>query len=109
MNKFRQYIPGFVSGVEPKVHDFESTEQLLAFPEVQEWAKDWPDEGWKFNRFSLSGNRLMAELDSGFRWHVVGFLDSVEGIQIPQWIRIPIVGNLGSLRIVEQPENLGII
>lgn len=79
MNKIKQHIPGYVAGVKRRVAEFETLEQLLDIPWVK-LMKDRPG----FHRFSLSGDRLMAEFQQGRLWFVVGYLDEpVEGL--PVW------------------------
>jgi hypothetical protein len=90
MNKIKQHRPAYVSGYEDAVVSFTTTEELLNIDFVKNFAKDIG--GDTFYRFSISpadspGVRqtLMAEYNNGKKWWVVGFLDTNEGITLPQW------------------------
>lgn len=76
MSYIVRHIPAYVSGGDPEGgYNFDSLEELLAIPFVKEWSKDN-----EFHKFSLTewywGKRpfrqLMAELNYGFKWYVVG-------------------------------------
>lgn len=84
-NAFRQHIPGFVDHTVPSEPlPFRTKEELLALPEVASWK-----EVASFYRFSVAdpvtNPTLMAELDEGQKWWVVGYLESAEGLGLPDW------------------------
>lgn len=82
-NTVRQHIPGFLTGHEPVVAEFDTLEELLAVPFVAHW-KSNPG----FHRFSMNVevglSYLMAEYHNGKEWWVVGYLSgSIPGL--PRW------------------------
>jgi hypothetical protein len=97
-NKIRQHVPNFVDIDRYKIRskEFNTQEELLAIPWV---ASNTKDEG--FYRFSVDVSYtpalpalgraattryyLMAERDNGLWWWVIGYLDSLEGIDLPKW------------------------
>lgn len=81
MNKITQHIPTFVDYREPAPsYEFNSIEELLAMPFVNEHAQNN-----KFYRFSISGHHLMAERDNGGWWWVVGYIAEPNRINLPEW------------------------
>lgn len=82
MNSFKQHIPNFFTGFEPITFKFNTTEELLSHPWVQGW-KD--DANIKFYRFSLSDNCLMAELNEGKNWRVLGYIENPKLVNLPAW------------------------
>lgn len=78
--KFRQHIPGFVTGVEPFEHNYHDTTSLLEHPWMEEFSES---EG--FYRFSISQNYLMVEFNEGEKWHVLGTLENLECLDLPKW------------------------
>lgn len=79
MNKITKHIPNFVDSRDPPPSgQFETQADLETIPFVKQW-KD--DKG--FVRFSLSDNRLMAEMVGEF-W-VVGYLQNPSTVDLPQW------------------------
>ena len=91
VNRIRQHIPGYVSGVESALTPFDTLEGLLSIPWVSAWTKDHPQAPDKFHRFVIDnkdGNNrwtLMAEFNAGRNWWVVGFLD--HKVELPIWDR----------------------
>lgn len=84
MNRIRQHRPAFVTGFENEVVKFNTTEELLEIEFVKNFSRND-----KFYRYSLSTNlgscSLMAELEEGYEWWVIGHIDSAEGINLPIW------------------------
>jgi len=76
--KLTQYRPAFFSGFDTEVvEDWDG--DPLSVPWVASWARD-P----KFHRFSVSKPNLMAELDGGKTWWVVGIIDGGTP-ELPTW------------------------
>ena len=86
MNAITRYFPGFVDvdDSERVNVQFETLDQLLQIP----WVKHWKDVGQSgveaFDRYSLSGNALMAELKNPREWWVIGFIDHPELLDLPK-------------------------
>jgi hypothetical protein len=84
MNNIRQHIPAFVSGVNAETASFETIADLLKVPFVAQWTGE-PE----FRQFSISARDylddwvLMAELNGGAQWWVVGYLD--QNVDLPIW------------------------
>jgi len=92
----KQHMPNFVS-IDPKEAEFETLEDLMNV----EFVKRWTDNRWGdvFHRFSTDYDpwyaehgyddsvTLMAELDGGKIWYVVGHIYglSPEEIGLPKW------------------------
>lgn len=73
-----QYIPSFAWGKSPLISRVNSLEHLTCLP----WIKKWT-EAPKFFRLSLSGAKLMAEIDEGKEWYIVGtFYDEVNTVKL---------------------------
>jgi hypothetical protein len=86
MSKVVQHVPGCVD-IDPEDierAEFNTQEELLAIPWIARWA-----EKKNFHRFSISkskiDNHLMAELDEGRVWWVVGYLSDREHLSLPIW------------------------
>lgn len=80
---FKQHIPGFISGVDPVSFPFSSLDELLQNEIIRRWATDPA-----FYRFSLSDkDTLMAEMDGGKKWWVVGFIKDGDAtsLVLPAW------------------------
>ena len=83
MNIIHRHFPVYVDS-EPCSQSFNTLEELLNIDWVNIWAtcKD-------FYRFSISvGNSrpmLMAELRDGYSWWVLGYLENLDGIDLPKW------------------------
>ena len=87
MNKITQHRPAFFEGFDNEVNEFSTTEELLNIPFVKTFGEE-PD----FFQYSVSPRTgewakslLMAEYKNGTVWWVVGRLDSLEGITLPEW------------------------
>mgnify|MGYP006263458053 CR=1 FL=1 len=91
--KIKQHIPGFVDGMEPAHDVVVSLEALLALPYVGIWTEG-EIEIPPFHQFSIAKPEgledgaalLMAEMDKGREWYVVGYLQSDEPINLPIWV-----------------------
>jgi hypothetical protein len=80
MNKFTQHIPSFMDGFEPRVYEFESTEQLLSYDFFKSIA-----QRPKFSHFAMHRSHLMEISDEGFHWWVLGRIEHPEEMDLPQW------------------------
>lgn len=94
MNTITKHYPNWVDrrggdgdDIPPECDSFTCTEDLLTIP----WVKDWEKMGGFF-QFSLSLSRgtgishyLMAELDKGESYWVVGMLTGIDGVILPEW------------------------
>jgi hypothetical protein len=101
MIRIRQHIPGFIEGATPKRAEAATIHELLAEPWLKSWedgdliAKRDPATGETavslrpFYRWSVARDghpMLMAELDEGRHWWVVGYLETDgEPIDLPEW------------------------
>jgi len=63
-------------------YHFETKEELLEIPYVKQFTNVWG-----FARFSKSESMLMIELDSGYKWYVIGYLLFPNLIDLPQWVK----------------------
>ena len=80
MNKFIQHVPTFVQlGEYPPAFEFETQEQLI------EHLDSICNSNEKFYRYSLSDNTVMEEKDNGKLWWVLGYLKSLDSIDLPTW------------------------
>lgn len=84
-----RYRPAFFSGFEDEYAEASSRDELLAIPWIRQWA-----EGDGFHRFSvtdcITGTRglvrqVMAEVNGGLDWYVVGTIMSDETFGLPTW------------------------
>jgi hypothetical protein len=83
--KIQRYFPGFVDigEEEPPIAEFSTVEELLSIPWVASWAKPI-SAGPQFDKYSLSGNALMAELKGPREWYVVGLFAEVYPLDLPK-------------------------
>jgi len=89
MNFIIQYRPAFFSGYENETREFNSLDELLQI----EWVASWT-EYEDFYRFSICKHSrdkhpytLIVELNEGFKWLVIGFIDNDSYIdKLPNWI-----------------------
>ena len=84
MNKIKQHIPASIDGDRLTI-EFNTQKELMNIPFVKNFSKL---EG--FYRYSISSSGgfsplLMCELRDGYDWWVVGFIDSMDGINLPEW------------------------
>jgi hypothetical protein len=90
MNFIIQYRPPFFSGYENETKRFNSLEELLKI----EWIYSWTEYA-DFYRFSICKHSrekqpftLMAELNEGRKWFVIGFIDNDFYInELPKWVK----------------------
>lgn len=78
--KITQHIPNYCSGCEGKIAEFSNPEEFKKI----EWLKHWYEEE-NFYRFSVSENRLMVELNEGYDWWVIGYMDK-SAEWLPKWV-----------------------
>jgi hypothetical protein len=76
---YRQHIPAFCEGFDPQIAEVNSTEELLELNSVSQWRYNFKD----FYRYSIDDNHLMAELDEGRKWYVVGYVRG--NVELPKW------------------------
>lgn len=99
---FIQHIPSF-SDCEPYKIEVENTESLLSDPRIKDWTKEkgfdefrvfqnWDNKKWNdfsdgnksyWKGFENGGWHLMACLNRGENWYVVG--TSNEALDLPIW------------------------
>lgn len=81
MNKLHHHIPTFVDWREPyPSSEFSTTDELLSLDVVRRYA-----ELPKFSHFAMHDNALIAVLDDGFHWWVVGHVADPAGVDLPEW------------------------
>lgn len=101
MNHIKQHVPGYVNDGEGGEEDnFNTLDELMDLPLIKRYSRDFKNgDGSKeiFYRFSYDQDRLpqdgppayqtvlMAEWNEGKLWRVVGYLDNLEGIDLPLW------------------------
>jgi hypothetical protein len=103
--KIREHIPGFADmGQEPLCFDFETTDELLEVPIVKRWNK--PMGNHQFSHYTLHKNALMAVHDDGFHWWVVGFIDDLSAVDLPEWSggKYRVVDESGELKILQSKD-----
>ena len=89
-NHFKQRLPGWAD-FQRTEFDFMGQKELLAHDILKRWESDND-----FHRFSISTSdspyahkyTLMVELEEGRKWWVVGYIDHVEGIDLPEWVPV---------------------
>jgi hypothetical protein len=101
MPKIKQYRPGFFTGFENAVREFNSLEELLAIDFVDNFKKlqsglPSKEVDPNFHQFSISNQCtlggevpyvLMAEYEGGKVWWVVGYISETEIVkQLPVWV-----------------------
>jgi hypothetical protein len=99
MPTIKQYRPGFFTGFENEVKEFNSLEELLNLDFVKNFKNTLDDKpNPHFHQFSISNhagkrgyedeytNILMAEFKDGSEWWVVGYISETEIVnQLPVW------------------------
>ncbi len=75
---FRHHIPNSIAIDRPADVEYASLEELLAIPVVVRFQSKE-----NFYRWSVSKDQLIAELDEGYKWWVVGFI--TETFSLPPW------------------------
>jgi hypothetical protein len=81
MNTFKQHIPGFVSGVDPEIADFNTMDDLINIGCVKRFM-----ENPRFLRLSVAdeGKILMAEYDSDPLFWCLGYF-TTPVTELPKW------------------------
>jgi hypothetical protein len=96
--KFTKHIPGFVDMERPPPFDFTTKEELVSNEQISGWSEKRSDSD-PFHRFSISvqpsydgrapKHHLMAELNEGTTWWVVGYIEATEeelaSLELPTW------------------------
>ncbi len=81
----KQHIPNFVSGIASVTWHFQGRDELLNIDFVKRWT------GEDFHQFSVADYYdcllLMAELDGGNKWYVVGYIRGItkDDLGLPEW------------------------
>lgn len=85
-NHFKQHKPGWADDIRVNF-DFSTQDELLSHEVLQQWTK-FPE----FCRFSISKSdseycchAIMAELKEGREWWVLGYIEHLNGITLPEW------------------------
>jgi hypothetical protein len=86
VNHFKQHYPNFCEGFESEEKDFETIEELKEIETIKRWMADRD-----FHRLSLSSTYrpefsqhcLMAELNGGKNWWVIGYLK--DAVDLPKF------------------------
>lgn len=83
MNTIKQHRPAYFTGFNNEVVSFTTTDELLAIPFVAGF-RDL--DGFHRHSVSRDGVRLMlmAELNDGRKWWVIGYLDE-DCPDLPTW------------------------
>lgn len=81
MNRLRQYCPSRDCSKVASTA-FDTTDDMLAISWVDSW-RTHPG----FHRFSLDGKLIVAELEGGKSWRVVGFVRDPSRIDLPKFTR----------------------
>lgn len=86
-NCIKMHLPNYFEGFEQPIETFDTIEELLKIPFVGSWA-----DNHEFHQFSQNdtyeyqnGHRytLLAELDGGKVWYVVGYLkEPIAGMSV---------------------------
>lgn len=82
MNQFIKHIPSFVDAEAPTPVEFKTTENLLAIDYVDSWKRS---EG--FSHYAKSEDCIMAILNGGRNWWVVGYVQDSDSVDLPEWVR----------------------
>ena len=76
---FVQHIPTFAEGVEPKVFEWETQEELVFKLSEIGYGNGVGEY------FELSENLIMEVSNNGYHWWVAGRVSSVEGLTFEKW------------------------
>ena len=76
IKKFIPHIPAFIDVVPPPDEQFNTVNELMRLNFVKRFS------GYAL---SLDKNYLIGVSENGNLWRVIGFIDNVEGLDIPQW------------------------
>lgn len=83
MNKVKRHIPSFCSAIPKEEENFSNLDELFSI----EWISIWTRVN-NFYRFSKSKDLLIAELNKGNNWWVIGYIKYPELVDLPEWIPI---------------------
>lgn len=100
MGRIRHHIPMWAADMMPPDRlegRYANLQELLEVPFVKHWA-----EHKDFYRFSYEDNCLLAELDGGFSWWVVGHFNAIPD-GLPRWDkgRKRVLDENGAMIVVE--------
>jgi hypothetical protein len=79
-NHFRQRIPAFIDGDNPLGFDFDTVEELVNHPYIQEWLNKNPH-----SILVKSGGVLMVVYNEGFNWWGIGWITNPNDLELPEW------------------------
>ena len=77
MKTLTPHIPAFIDTDPPPVEQFNTVKDLLNLTFVKRFS------GYAI---ALSENRLIAITGNGIYWFVIGRIDDITGLDIPNWI-----------------------
>lgn len=85
MATIRRYYPAFVDTDDPRIpFEFTNIADLLSIPWVAHWTEAPGFEGFVKAR-DEERTHLMAVLDDGFSWWVIGYLTNAQSVPLPIW------------------------
>jgi len=78
----KQYLPSFFDpiNIERTQHVFKSQEELLEIPFIKSWG-----DRYNYALTKEEPSKLMAVSDDGYTWYVIGFIDDITGLDLPEW------------------------
>jgi len=79
-NHFRQRIPRFVDNDNPLEFDFDTVEELVNHPYIQEWLNKNPH-----SILVKSEGILMVVYNEGFNWWCIGWITNPDDLELPEW------------------------
>lgn len=86
MGYIYRYKPTFVDFADDEKNKFhfESKQELLDIPFVKKFSEENNFVGYALSPDSKK-TALMAVYDDGYKWWVIGFIEDVSGIDLPEW------------------------
>jgi hypothetical protein len=81
MNQIRQYRPAFFEGFEEETVPFNTTEELVQIPFV----KRHQEVGGGEFQVTKHGRGYALMIVRPDQWFVVGFMPTLEGVNLPHW------------------------
>ena len=81
INKLYQHFPAFCEGFKPEIVEFDTVDDLRNI----KWVKSW-ETNKHFYKWAKSNNKLMALMEEGKTWFVVGKIEKPELIDLPEWV-----------------------
>ena len=83
MNKIVQYVPSFFEGFESKERHFETIQDLLDIDFVKIYSINTNGEpDYYFYRYALFDNYLIAEINDGRQYHIIGEIDDISNLNL---------------------------